>query len=96
METISTGTLNFIANSGTLGVILVGIAWVARQVWPELRDWMRSQAALNRAAIQTLQNISNDMDDTKAKVDAIHVGVDVLLDRIGGPGRQRQVGKREP
>jgi hypothetical protein len=88
--------LNVIANGGTPVIILSALWVVYKMIWPEWRDWMRSQVALNKALIASQENVARLLEQISDDASSTREDMAVIRDRAGLPARQRQVGKRHP
>lgn len=88
--------LNVIANGGTPVIILSALWVVYKMIWPEWRDWMRSQVALNKALIVSQENVARLLEQISEDASTTRDDITVIRDRVGlAPReRQRQVGRK--
>lgn len=86
--------LNVIANGGTPVVILAALWIVYKMIWPEWREWMRSQVALNKALIESQQNVARLLEQINDDITIVREDSAVIRDRVGLPMRARRVGDK--
>jgi hypothetical protein len=86
--------LNVIANGGTPVIILAALWIVYKMIWPEWRDWMRSQVSLNKALIESQQNVARLLEQINDDIAVVREDSAVIRDRVGLPMRARRVGDK--